>query len=244
MSIVVYGGIGSWKTGAVWAIAQPRVMKTLLPGVVFCPGGPGDAAAWYHTPGSGHKKLVDKVAEKFPVMIMNDVGSAYGNASDRADFLAAKAFLQAQPGVIPTGPVGTITWSQGFNQATTVSRNNANTVACIAGITPSVDLEDLRTFNRPGGSSTMRSQIDTAWGVTYPAPLPAGANPMQYPPTCPFKIWGSDWDDVCVWSTLQAMCSTNNGYGPVDVGDNGHSDLTVGQVNPDEVIAFLSRHLL
>lgn len=233
MATYVRASNGTWKSGADWALVQPRVLATRS-GVLWCHGGGGAGATAFHTPLNPNRALIHAVAEHFPILVVNDVGSAMGNSADQADIASALTFLHAQEGV-SAGPVACIGVSQGNLAAMNYARNNPGTISCIAGIIPAVDLDDVRDNDRGG----FRSVIDAAWGVTWPTALPVGANPMDYPPTgTPWKAWYSDWDDIVVEATVLAMATTL-GAEAVDVGDMGHSEQTVGQVPPADVVAFL-----
>ena len=90
--------------------------------------------------------------------------------------------------------------SMGDLTAMTYLRLFPQRVACIGGVMPAADTDDIRDRNTFG---VERAQIDARWGVTHPAPLPAYANPLREPALSalaatdvPVRLWYSEGDRV------------------------------------------------
>lgn len=237
MATLMRNGIGTWKTGAHWVMVEPRLADT-RPGVIFSPGGGGAGATSLVTPNNEIRSLIFAVAEYYPVLAIDDAGMAFANASDIADMTAALNFLHNQPGV-DSGPVGCIAVSQGNTVAMNYYRDFPGTISCVAGIIPLVDMEDVRTNDNEG----FRDEIDSAWGVTYPTPLPEGANPADDPPLgLPWQAWYSAWDNIVTEQTVLNMATVLDAEA-INVGDNGHSPLTVAAVDSKQMIRFLKENI-
>src|SRR5690606_25544541 len=82
----------------------------------------------------------------------------------------------------------------------------------------------------------LRSAVDAAWGVTYPQPLPQGANPMENDTGVPVQIWWANDDPTSVGATTYA---SNVGAEIYDLGALGHTDEAIQAVDVEVVSTFI-----
>jgi dienelactone hydrolase len=113
-----------------------------------------------------------------------------------------------------------------------------NDVACQVMLIPALDTQYLRV-NSPVEGIAVRAPIDAAWGVTYPAALPAGANPIDLTPQSPVQIWAASDDDI---STNVQSWATTHGQEFHNVGALGHSDASIAAATPASVLTFIQQY--
>jgi hypothetical protein len=106
-------------------------------------------------------------------------------------------------------------------------------VAAVVGFVPAVDLEHLRADN----VLSLRTSIGTAWGVTWPDPLPAGANPIDGDPGCPVQLWYAPDDPVSTGVEGYAVAIDADLR---SVGDLGHTNAAVAAIDSAEVVEFIA----
>lgn len=169
-------------------------------------------------------------------------GQAWGNDAEVTDVGNAFDYLVAETGV-PDTKVFLIGASMGGVAMIRWANANPTKVAGIVGIIP---LTNLAYFyaNNIGGAG---AQIGTAWGVTYPAALPAGSDTQAMAASLagiPGRIYYSGSD-----ATIRPVDSTGfasaAGWTATNLGTLGHSENTIGQLvdlgagHSAEVIDFL-----
>jgi hypothetical protein len=112
-------------------------------------------------------------------------------------------------------------------------------VACVVCFLTICDLSSVYTANLGG----FRSQIEAAYGVTYPAALPAGADPYRdhlaalssVPLLCQYSS-----DDA--YSTHIAEFAAATGATLINSGALGHSDASIAQADINQIRAFVRAH--
>jgi hypothetical protein len=93
-----------------------------------------------------------------------------------------------------------------------------------------------------------RSQIETHYGVTWPAPLPANADPngTQLRPNLahiPLQLWHSRTDVYSDSSSPFATFATATHADARDTGTQGHTDASIAATDVDDMISFIHRHI-
>jgi len=234
MSYIRQAGTGTWKTGARWTLAYPRI-ETPRPGIMWCHGGGGTGATTIETLTSPERSVFFALAEHFPILAVNDVGSNFGAALDQADLVASLAFLHSFP-MVKAGPVGAVGVSQGNAAAMNYAQAHPGEIGAIAGSIPLVDPQDVIDHNRGGFAAAVTAVLGNPVNPIY---NPNGYAPGNLPP---WEAWASPWDDTCYWDTVQAM-ATKLGSVVHDVGAYGHNPLSTGAINPTEIISFFKAHL-
>lgn len=139
--------------------------------------------------------------------------------------------------VDPSKPVKIVGTSHGGSSGLTYGYTR--TIDAMVGIIPAIDQQAIRVSNVMG----LRASIDPAWGVTYPAALPAGANPNTTAHKAILKfinqqLWYSSDDTV---SENIATYGAETYAELHNMGALGHTDTAVGTVDPDAVVEFLNR---
>jgi alpha-beta hydrolase superfamily lysophospholipase len=124
--------------------------------------------------------------------------------------------------------------SMGATAALTWAANHRADTACVVGWIPAVDLQAIRVADTGG----LRASIDTAYGVTYPASLPAGTDPatLDYD-GLPIQLWTASDDEVSV--NAQDIATDHHDLGALD-----HTSAAVAAVDLADVHAFISAHTL
>lgn len=147
-------------------------------------------------------------------LVAVDLGPAdeWGNATSVSRFGEAVTLLGTLG--CATDKVCAVANSMGFSDAVHYAIANPTKVARIVGITPGWDITDAYVNNTAG----LQADIGTAWGVTYPTPLPANADASannNYAPIVtagiPGSLYYSTADTVIPPSTV-LDCSTKLGW--------------------------------
>lgn len=103
---------------------------------------------------------------------------------------------------------------------------NPSRVASYTGVIPLLNIQSAYTTNY----GSLRAQIEAAWGVTYPAALPAGAaihtGAAALNGVIPSRVYYAGNDTVIDPAVTQAVAATM-GATAVDLGTNGHSEASL-----------------
>lgn len=113
------------------------------------------------------------------------------------------------------------------------------TCAAAVLILPAIDMEDIRTND----TLSLRAEIDTAHGVTYPTSLPAGVNPAQNTSNytnLPQQIWYSSDDAVSNNVTTYGSAVSAEMH---NLGALGHTNAAVAAVDIASVVSFIEANV-
>lgn len=222
--------VGRATSGQRDAVVATRVHRATRP-VIYLAGVASDAGEAVPTSVvASVAPLLRYLVAEIPLnVIAPTVTATWGNATTTSRIDDVLAWARAT-GVATDEPPILIGASHGGACALTYARTHE--VACVVGLIPAVDLEAIRVSN----TLSLRASIDAAWGVTYPAALPAGADPSQNDPGCPVQIWYATDDAVSenVVSYASAISADLH-----SVGALGHSDAAIAAVDEQEVLAFV-----
>lgn len=228
-------GSGRYFTGeGDWFVA-PRTYKPdgTLRGVIYCHGAGSTVAGYVADPTSAQYRLIQAIGSAFPTAVC-DLGGVltWGNATMRSRVDSARAWLQGPWGA-KAGTVLLVGYSMGGAGALNYAQGSPGTVAALAGIMPVTDIAEMYATDR----GSYRASIGTAWGVTYPAPLPVGASPAaSYGQALPLSFWTAS-NDTTALPAPAAVLAASVGGAVHDVGPVGHSGVDAVPI-PD-VLAFL-----
>jgi pimeloyl-ACP methyl ester carboxylesterase len=149
-----------------------------------------------------------------------DYGHAWGNPKVRADAETVRGLLATvlaaagcpDLGFLDTSKIVAASGSQGAFDAFGYAEDQPSRVRAIGAWAGATDLQGFRsgTYRWGGnGGSANRSSIDLAWGVTYPAALPATADPYDNASsiTCPVMLAYSDADATVTPASQAAMAA-------------------------------------
>lgn len=196
------GNIAANEQEMVWL---PGHINTAKYGVVLCHGANAhyqfaDVSRWGSVP------LASRLAEAGIPCVAGAFGNnAFANDTAMSRIDAAITYLNAKAGV-PTSKVHLIGFSMGGGTAFRYAQLNPTKAASVTGIMPMCDIDYLYQGNLGG----LRADIGTAWGVTYPDPLPAGANLYTNAAnmaSVPSMLLYSDADAFITVSSVTAMAS-------------------------------------
>jgi hypothetical protein len=246
-----------WSSYGVGAVHAGEGYLTLLPknyradgslrGVIYCHGA-GDAAfsgSLNEGTVPSVRNIVLTVASRLPVLSCDLGGQhTWGNDTSLARLTEAKAYLQGALGA-KSGPVALLALSMGHLTAMNWAAQNLSDVACVAGIIPCCDLDDIYSNDR-GGFATF---IDGAYGGVYvPEAEQAVHNPATIAAAGGFaglrhKTWYGAGDTVALASTATALSAAIGGTSSaVQAATTGHVDATVAAIPADDVLDFLTLH--
>lgn len=188
----------------------------------------------------GTSALLASVADAGYPVASSDLGglSLWGNST-----------AQTRTGQLTTWARGTVGGSSdavvaigismGFAAAVNYFSAHTSDVAAFIGVLPVWNLTDIYTNNVLGAQAA----IGTAWGVTYPDPLPAGASPHENASSLagkPCLIFFASDDDVCDATIAASIVSTfGANAASVNLGALGHTDTAVAAINKQTVSDFL-----
>lgn len=222
-------------------IIEPKFSKRdgTVSGVVLLHGAFGTTGNFWNPSSSlANFHIATYLGGYFPTVAM-DMGDSWGNATALTRIANARTYLQGTLGA-KSGGIYLFGYSMGGIAAAKYAAANPTNVRAIAGIVPGFNMQQLRVSNQ----LSLRGSIDAAWGVTYPAALPAGANPSDNPSALagiPYMAWGASddpvWPAVNATDFLGAMGGTY-----INVGAYGHSETAMQQVDPKDIVAHFLAH--
>jgi pimeloyl-ACP methyl ester carboxylesterase len=170
-------------------------------------------------------------------------GQSWATDPSQVDVDSAITWLNAVCGT-PTTKVHLVCVSMGGAVGLRYAENNPTKVASYTGILPLLNLNSAYTTNYGG----LRSAIGTAWGVTYPTALPAGAaidtGAAALNGVVPSRVYYSS-SDATIDPTVTQAVATSMGATTTNLGTNGHSEASIGDAIARggggfaEVISFL-----
>lgn len=226
---------------------------TMLPRI-YSPNATRRGVLFFHGYGTAADNILDSstpnrlrfvraIAEEFP-MIRPDCGAGtgvtgfnhFGNTNSQTRAGQAKTYLQSTVGA-KSGKVLVVAVSMGNLLAINWAKNNPTLVSAILAVIPAWDIADIRDNDRGG----YRDDIDDAWGVTYPAALPAGANPATDNAGAngiPYLAYYASDDTLVLPATVTAGAAAIGGTA-VSVGATGHDDDAFAQIDHKTALDFL-----
>lgn len=229
-------GTGRIVASQADAVMQPRWRRGERIGVVYAHGGNGVPS--YIGLGQGSRHFVQMARDfGYPSAGTYLTALPWGNATAQGRVRSTRTYLQSSLGA-RSGGVIIFAVSQGTAAAMTVAADHPDEVLGVVSFLPAFDLDNLRELD-PFNS---RAGIDAAWGVTYPTPLPADANPALRK------------DDLADMPILM-FYATNDGFIPTSVvtdwvadmpnaqahsvGALDHTDAAIAAADSDVIASFI-----
>lgn len=212
-------------------------------GIIFCHGaGVTELYAIDQSSPNMAALLRAIVAVGYPVLAPLCAGNNWANDSGIARVSLAKTYLQGTLGA-KSGKVILIGNSMGGCLSYAWARANLTSVACIVGILPVSDLNDIVTNNRGG----LGAQATAAYSGGYSeATYGATHNPVDFAGQLsglPIQAWSASDDTIVVPSTVAAFAAgVGSSVETHNTLTGGHSDATYGAIPPASVAAFLATH--
>lgn len=233
-------GVGRATASVVDSYAIGENFDPRLPPVVFHGGSFSDASQVVGNDLPSFQPIVRAILDAGFVIVGSTTQVSWGNstAQNRTDDVLAWARTTFGASNRPAVMLG---GSEGAVDALTYAYVNPAKVACVVGLIPLIDLQEAREQDIQG----LRGTIDTAWGVTYPAALPSGADPMTAGhqatlATIPIQLWYAT--DDAVSANITAF-RNGTGCDIRPVGPTGHSDTSIGNAWPTEIVKFIRKRV-
>lgn len=184
----------------------------------------------------------------YPIISVNAGGSLFGNDTVISTYMPAALTRLAAMGA-KTDKVALFGCSMGNLTGMNWARANPTKVACIAGVAPASDLNDIVTNNRDGQAAN----VNAAYGGAYSdATMGATHNPARYGATLagiPTRLYYSDADPAIPPATVTALATLIGASATAtDLGNLGsvHGDLTFAgmtSVQIDSLVTFIAANL-
>ncbi len=229
------------NAGSIKVWANP----SLLPGVLVFHGAGGTAFNSMDSSTAGQLQIFQRLSEVYPTVSADWGGASnWGNDTAISRVTSGQTYIQGSTASCraKSGKVMLVGLSMGFTTACNWARANLSQVACIVGIIPANDVNDMVTNNRGGTAAG----INAAYGGTYSESTDGPThNPTNYAASLnvPIKLWYSDSDTVVVPSTVTNFVAHAPNASAVDVGSQGHSEATMLSVNMNDVLSFIAASL-
>lgn len=213
-------------------------------GVILLHGSGADYAMFADSPHWASTQIPAFLARAgIPSLSIQMGGNTYANDTAMTAITAAIAYLASAAGV-PSTKVCLLGISMGGGTAMRYASLNPSKVAAVAGLIPQSNI--IRNYEE--NTIGLRAGIGTAWGVTYPTPLPSGADLVALAPAMngvvPSTLWYDDADTVILPADVIAL-GTAAGSTLVEVPpDLGHTESTtkaivdLGAGSASEIINF------
>jgi S-formylglutathione hydrolase FrmB len=171
-------------------------------------------------------------------VVAPSIGTLWNNATGQQRIADALAYARSALGATSAKAIFLGTSMGGFS-ALSWAAMNPTLVKAVYAFLPVVDLQAVRVSNVLG----LRSYVDAAWGVTYPAALPAGANVYGRAADLagiPIRIWSASNDNVSenVAGFVAATGATHTNLGAV-----GHTDAALAGIDAAAVAEFVRQNI-
>lgn len=222
------------ETDQIWSPRSPRAGTC---GVIL-PHGSGAPQEFIdlNTQPSSVKLAAGLASAGMPCISGEFGGQKWGNILTEID--AAWTALKSAYPLMRTDKVCIVGVSMGAAGAAYYSQTFPDKVAAVVGLIP---LWDLVAFYQAdvGGSA---AQVGTAWGVTSPAPLPAGADiaaNASLAAGIPTLAGYSTVDTTVLPAWVTAYTAAVGGTATVTDTTAGHSDAAVGGMPISTIAQFL-----
>lgn len=191
-------------------------------------------------------RLVTYLGRHLVVVAGNFTGDQWGNATDVTDMDAAKALLVANG--CASDKVMCVGLSAGFMSTMGYVRDKGSAgVACVAGLEPATNLNDIWTRNIFG---VTQATISTAWATAFPGTLPINADPYAAGATAyraqlaavPGKLYYSSADTIVLPTYTETLAGLV-GYQVSKVSTiHDHGDAQIGDIDVADLLHFLLAH--
>lgn len=181
-------------------------------------------------------RIIEALAKTFTVVVCDNAGSVnWGNATGVAAMTYNRSLLTAQG---CTGRTVVCGMSMGHSTVVQWAAANPGLVRAVVGFILSANLTNVRVDD-----NGLRGSVDSAWGVTYPAALPANSSPHDRAATLaaasvPWRGYAGTADATLRYADAQAFASAVQGT-LVSTAGGGHGDTTLSTVDVDVLTAWI-----
>jgi pimeloyl-ACP methyl ester carboxylesterase len=227
--------VGSGEPDSLFSPRSPRVGKR---GVILCHGVTAPGQYLDATNGPSSVQLPAMLARNGVTCFSGSFGGdSWANDTAMTRLTAAKAVL------VTAGCASDKVCLYGISMGAAVALRwaigNPTLVAAGYGTAPVSDISDIYTNNR----ASLRASIGTAWGVTYPTALPAGADLAGQASAVAAIPWRLDYgslDTLIIPATVTALATAMGANCTATQVDttNPHGDALFAKTDPATVLAF------
>lgn len=220
---VQVGRIAPAEVDYIWR--PQRVDPDKLPVVLFHGSGASNYNAYVH--GANYASCVVGPMAAFGGRIV--IGGWLGNQAFGNDTFISR--VNAALAVIGATRAHMFGVSMGGGSAVRYAALNPDKTASIMCIVPMADMSAIYNSNRLG----LRSDIGTAWGVTYPTPLPSQADltgvqaPLVAAHGTPRRVLYSTADTSTLPAEVEAMAAAMGITPQVIDTTSGHTEATLAK---------------
>lgn len=243
MSISSYE-TGKYTTGQAHVLIQPVQPVLNRRPIIYSHGAGSQALGAKGSNGYGTARTLSSLADLGYVILAPDLGTEtanFGNDDDAMPAFDAAYDYLVTLGFIDDGdPIHLLGTSMGNVTQLRWAHANPGKVEAIAGIIPAYDLEAAREENEAN-----RALIDAAWDVTYPDPLPEGANPADLLDDLIGNVYWTGWyasNDLASFVDGPQVLAAALGGEAVSLGALGHTDAARAAVPVRDVAGFFAAH--
>lgn len=235
---------GAYFAGQKSVLESPRIKQAGRRPVIYLHGATANALSIKGQLGFGLARTVRQVADLGYTVLATDLGASTTNWGNDSDFMPRMDDTYTNlvtRGLISDGdPVHLLAASMGTVGALRWAQDNPTKVDALAAMIPAYDMQAHRVQN-----VTLRSQIDAAYSVTYPAALPAGVNPPDFIEDLvgilDFVCWYSSNDESAFVDGAQDLAEALGGTA-TSLGPLGHTDAALGAVPALDIATFFAAH--
>lgn len=234
--------VGRFTASQPDAVCQPSGTFPDRGPVVFCHGTEssgvdGVAQVNATTVTSGVRAVVRALTAAGFTIVVPAAPNLWGGTTGQAR--VAGAITHARNVLGASGPAVLVGYSQGGMAALRYAMTNPSEVAAVVGLLPATDLDYIRDNDIAG----QRDDIDTIYGVTYPAALPTGVNPADNTGDfdLPMAFWYAS-DDAMVSAAATTTFASATGAEVHNVGALGHTDAALLAVDTAAVTTFVEEY--
>lgn len=219
----IYYSVGRYAEHEDDVVFVPPRWRRQWPNAVVSLHASGGSAAGAAKPARrGEHVLLRRLAKAGFFVIAPDLGGpscTWGNdlSVDRIERVAR--YLECRWGI--AGPLLLLGTSMGATDMFRFAADHPEAVAALVAVTPVCDLEALRAI----GADDLQTNIDASWGVRFPEPLPAGANPADWPHRLrgvPLVAYYASDDPLIPTRSVVEFAGAAGGRA-VDLGPRGHA---------------------
>lgn len=217
-------------------ILRPRRRVRREP-VIFC-GGMNNLPRVALT--ASYLKTLRKFVEHGFAVHVPYLAATWNNAAGQTSLNRAAAQLKVEASDPAATRVILVGASHGAGSAIRHAQAFPSAVACVVGTVPALNWGYLRTSDAL--NIGLRAALDAAWGVVYPAALPAGVDPSTRITdlTVPTQLWvasndlvSSGWENYAARPNVEVR----------QVGALGHTDAAIAAWDPNAVLEFVETSL-
>lgn len=231
-------GYKSVHSAGLVAFAPKKPVPGKYP-VMLLHGWTGNARSYLSAASPNSAAWSEDMAQAGFSMMAGSLGDGFGAPSETTDIEVFRTWAGTNMPWCDNSKLVLVGLSMGNYNAWGYRRDRPANVAGILGLMPGSDLMNLRSV--PERLAGVNASVDAAWGVTYPAALPAGADFIANAATLrgiPYRAYYSTADVVVLPAEVETFRAAMQGES-FAAGAGAHGDAIMADVPLAGCIAFL-----